>query len=157
MPERPLLRVTETAIDDIASYHLDAEAAFLGYFNHLSATFTVRFFGYSNSDVRAELESRLEETDLRSALAVLARLEAIFRTDYEQRCRKRRKDKISRDFRALYKARRTGVGLETEILEIWCQYASASSALIGELRGAFKFGHWLSARSALDTKARAQI
>jgi len=31
-----------------------------------------------------------------------------------------------------------------DILEGWKRYTSASSSLIGDLRGAFKFRHWLA-------------
>jgi hypothetical protein len=122
MAKSSLSRIAEFVIDDIASYHVDAEDALRSYFSFLAPNFAVRFFGYSASNLRAELDARLEETDLRSALAVLTRLEAIFRTDYEQRCRKRRKDNISRDFRTIYKERGTKVSLEDEIFEIWRQY-----------------------------------
>jgi hypothetical protein len=144
MAKSSLSRITEFVIDDISSYHIDAEDALRNYFSSLAPNFAGRFFGYSPSDLRLELNDRLEETDLRSALAVLSRLEAIFRTDYEQRCRKRRKDDISRGFREMYKRRQMKVSLEDEIFEIWRQHSPSAPALISELRGAFKFRHWLA-------------
>jgi hypothetical protein len=144
MARSSLSRITAFVIDDIANYHTDVEAALRSYFSALAPNFAVRFFGYSSLDLRTELDSRLEETDLRSALAVLTRLEALFRTDYEQRCRRKRKDPISRDFRAMYRQRRMNVRLEDEIFEVWRQHSSSSPALISELRGAFKFRHWLA-------------
>jgi hypothetical protein len=145
MARAPLARITDFSIEDIANYHLDAESALRTYFSSLSSPyFPVRFFGYSGSDLRTELDNRLEETDLRSALAVLARLEAAFRTDYEQRCLRRRKDSISRSFRNLYRERKLQVSLETEIFGIWRTHSPTSPNIVSELRGAFKFRHWLA-------------
>ena len=86
------------SLTDISEYHLDAERALHLYFSPLAPDYAVRFFGYQLSSVRNELDSRLAETDLRSALAVLTRIEAAFRTDYEQRCNRRKRDSISRMF-----------------------------------------------------------
>jgi hypothetical protein len=144
MARTPLGRITDFSIDDIAIYHVDAESALRTYCSSLSPYFPVRFFGYSGSALRTELDHRLEETDLRSALAVLARLEAAFRTDYQQRCLRRRKDNISRAFRNLYRDRKLQVSLETEIFEVWRTHSPTSPGIISELRGAFKFRHWLA-------------
>jgi hypothetical protein len=61
--------------------------------------------------------SRLDETDLRSSLTILARLEAAFRIDYKQRCAKKKPDPVSIEFRALSSAKGRKVALEDEIWE----------------------------------------
>jgi hypothetical protein len=132
------------SLTDISEYHLDAERALHLYFSPLAPDYAVRFFGYQPSSVRIELDSRLAETDLRSALAVLTRLEAAFRTDYDLRCNRRKRDSISRNFRELRKTRDSRVGLETEIFDVWREHMPELRSLISDLRGAFKFRHWLA-------------
>jgi len=94
--------------------------------------------------VKAILAARLEETDRRSVFFVLARLEAAFRVDYESRCRKKLKDDLSRALRLVWKSRAENVHLDDDIFEAWREHSSASRQLIGELRGAFNFRHWLA-------------
>lgn len=96
--------------------------------------------------MRQELNSRLDESGVRSAFAVLTSLEASFRIDFEARCRKRLKDPLSVYFRReVYSKRKHAVRLDEDILEGWKRHEPlASSALIAELRGAFKFRHWLA-------------
>jgi hypothetical protein len=146
MASSSLVPVRGLTIADIAEYHSDADASLRAYFSSLAPNFPVRFFGYTASELRTELDSRLEETDLRSALAVLARLEGVFRVDYEQRCKRRKRDQISKDFRDIFKHHKsikTHVRLDEEIFEVWKQYSFSTPSLIGELRGAFKLRHWL--------------
>jgi hypothetical protein len=76
--------------------------------------------------------------------AILTRLEAAFRTDFDQRCRRRKRDAISRDFRVLRKTRGLQIGLETDIFDTWRKHLPELGGLIGDLRGAFKFRHWLA-------------
>jgi hypothetical protein len=87
---------------------------------------------------------RLDETDLRSSLTILARLEAGFRIDYKQRCAKKKPDPVSIEFRALSNAKGRKVALEDEIWEIWRNAHPSTRPLISELRSAFKFRHWLA-------------
>lgn len=128
----------------IAEYHNDVVSSFKLFFGPASVGLTSRFVGRTTEEILDALSSRLEETDLRSAFFVLTSLEADFRNDYEYRCRKRKKDDLSRAFRLLYKSRGVRVSLEDEIFEAWGQNSTASRQLIGELRGAFNFRHWLA-------------
>jgi hypothetical protein len=71
-------------------------------------------------------------------------MEAIFRIDYEQRCYLKKKDPLSRAFRDLHKHRRSNVSLEEEIFDLWKEYTNGAKQLISELKGAFKYRHWLA-------------
>ena len=133
-----------TLLVAIAEYHNDVIASLELYFTDRSPDFVTRFSGYSREDLRSELSSRLEETDLRSALEILTRLEAAFRIDFEYRCQKKLKDVLSRAFRGVRKHRRTAVRLDEDIFETWKQNHADSRKLIGELRGAFRFRDWLA-------------
>ena len=133
--------MANAAILDIAEYHSDVVSSLRLYFSQVPASFGPRFVGRRLDEV---LASRVEETDLRSALAILANLEAAFRVDYESRCQKKMKDSLSRAFRAIYKSRKTRVSLENDIFEAWWDNSTGSRQLISELRRAFKFRHWLA-------------
>jgi hypothetical protein len=94
------------------------------------------------------LESRLVESDFRSALTVLTGLEAYFRTDFNERCRRRLKDDLSVRFREIERnierdQRGTPVSLDS-ILDGWKIAHGVSAREIGVVRGAFKFRHWLA-------------
>jgi hypothetical protein len=132
------------AIEAIAEYHNDVDRSLRLYFSEVSPSFSTRFFGLRPEEIQSELFARLEETDQRSAFFVLTTLEAAFRTDYEYRCQKRMKDGLSRRFRAIYKRRETAVSLDEEIFEAWRENSPGLQQLIGELRGAFRFRHWLA-------------
>jgi hypothetical protein len=138
-------------IVEVAEYHNDVADSLKLYFSEHSPSFGTRFFGRSPAEIAAELAARLEETDLRSAFFILASLEADFRVDYEYRCEKKIKDDLSRAFRTIYQSRRRNAkvgrnaSLDEDIFETWKEEKQAPvPRLIGELRGAFKFRHWLA-------------
>lgn len=103
-----------------------------------------KFVGYALEDVRHELSERLEELDRSAAFGLLAALEATFRLDYLRRCDGRWKDPLSRWLRNLYKKKGHRAGLDEEILEGWRENVPMAKALISELRGAFRYRHWLA-------------
>jgi len=134
--------MADAAIVEIAEYHNDVVSSLRLYFGEM---LRVSAADFRSCDAIANLLTlRVEETDQRSAFFILASLEAAFRIDYECRCQKRMKDDVSRAFRAIYKSRRTRVSLEEDIFEAWKEHSTGSRQLIGELRGAFKFRHWLA-------------
>lgn len=132
------------SILDVSAYHADAESSLGLYFSRTSPTFSIRFTGYLSNDVITELAARLEETDLRSSLAILTRLEAVFRKDFLFRCQTKKRDSLSRAFRDLYKQKQINVSLEDDIFETWRQVHPEFKEIIGDLKGAFKFRHWLA-------------
>jgi hypothetical protein len=79
------------------------------------------------------LANRLNETDLRFSLAILSRLEAAFRIDYEQRCEKKKRDDVSKAFLALHRKQRKKVQLEDQILDTWRRKHPETSQLISQL------------------------
>lgn len=129
-------------IVEVAEYHNDVVAS-LKYFSKTSPSLiSTRYFGRPLSDV---LAARIKETDLRSAFFVLTAVEAAFRIDYLYRCQQKMKDDLSRAFRAIYKDRENNVSLDEDIFETWKENSSAPGPrLIGELRSAFKFRHYLA-------------
>lgn len=129
-------------IVEIAEYNNDVVASLI-FFSKASPSFTsTRYFGRPAGEV---LAARIEETDLRSAFFVLTALEAAFRIDYLYRCQKKMKDELSRAFREIYRDRGTKAGLDEDIFETWKGKLPAPvPGLIGQLRGAFNFRHYLA-------------
>src|SRR5271165_2086491 len=149
----------KATLEAIAEYHYDVVASlrlyvseespdFLARLNEEAPEFLASFLAEPTDKLRAELMKRLavrlEETDLRSAFVILTIVEATFRLDYKYRCEKRLKDDLSRDFRAIYKDRKTAVRLDEDIFEAWKRNYPDSQRLISELRGAFGLRDWFA-------------
>jgi hypothetical protein len=134
----------QTPLIDIASYHRDAEMSLRFYFSQVNPDFHARFVSYRQSDVATELTERLSETDMRSALVVMARIEAAFRVDYKQRCQMKKSDEMSIAFRKIFKARKEKARLDEDIWETWRQIEPSTRDLISRLRSVFRFRHWLA-------------
>jgi hypothetical protein len=131
-------------LPEIAEHHADLESSLRLYFSKISPTFEARFLGYSATETVDELAERINEIDLSSSLAVLASLEAAFRIDYLQRCYRRGKDIVSRIFRDIYKEKESQARLDEDIFQTWADNSTVPRRMIGDLRGAFRFRHWLA-------------
>jgi DNA primase large subunit len=129
---------------EIAEYHNDAVDALSFFLNSLFQQSDSRFLGYSLSEFNDFLLTRIEETELRSSLAILAALEAAVRIDYQLRVKQRQKDALSREFRAVYKKKQERARFDEDLLELWARHNPSFKVLIGELRAALHFRHWLA-------------
>ncbi len=130
---------------DIANHHLDAEASLRLFFSHSNPTFPQRFVSYRPADVTEELAARINETELRSALATLARVEAALRQDYLRRCKDKLADDVSIAFRRIHRARGRRARLDEDILATWYENLKPTErAVISKLRGMLKFRHWMA-------------
>lgn len=144
MARRVIFSGQHLGLADIDGYHQDAEASLRLYFSSASPTYTVRFLGCSMLEVTEQLHARLVESQLRASLTVLSSLEAAFRIDYLQRCYHRDRSEITRCFRDLYKEHAEHVRLDEHILDNWAMYFPVTRALVGEIKVAFRFRHWLA-------------
>lgn len=132
------------SLEDAADFYRDTESALKQYYSSASPTFEFRFIGYSEHAVEAELTLRLAELDLNCTLTILAALEARFRIDYEIRRLRRKKDMVSSGFRTLYARRGRRASLDEDILGVWQNSITGNETVIGDLRSAFKFRHWMA-------------
>jgi hypothetical protein len=133
------------SLDDIENYHIDIEESLELYFSSNNPEYTKRFIIYSPTEVDLELVERKIETDRRSVLVALARIEAAFRKDYLERCRLKMSDTISIDFRKIYKKSGKRAKLDDDILDVWYQNVDPPGRkVISLLRGMLKFRHWLA-------------
>lgn len=100
------------------------------------------FSGLTPIEYEAALSDMRNELDSQVTLALVASLEASFRTDFEQRSRKRLKDNASRDFRKL--ARKYGARVRFEdMLDVWKRYTGSSQAF-GSLAQLLSYRDWLA-------------
>jgi hypothetical protein len=127
-----------------ALHYNDTEGALTLFFSTASPSFSVRFAGYTPQEVRDEFGERIAELDRSTTMTLLAAVEAAFRIDYLQRCYHKKKDEVSRQFREIYKEKETRASLEDDIFEVWRNNTTGGEKLIGDLRGAFKFRHWMA-------------
>jgi hypothetical protein len=114
------------------------------YFSASSPVYEVRFSGYTLNEVYQERREIESELDIMAALNVMSAIESALRVDFLKRVYDRKKDGLSRHFRAVFRKSGHRVSLEEDILEGWALNYSALSGLIGDLRGAFKFRHWIA-------------
>ncbi len=87
---------------------------------------------------------RRRETDVFAALGVLSALEAALREDFIIRCIKRSSDPLSKYFLEIYAIKGLRASLEEEILEGWKLHSTIEAHTIGQIKGAFKFRHWIA-------------
>ena len=132
------------SLAEIADYHNDAVDSLTFFLQQLWQQNNPRFLLFSSSEFNQLVLSRIEETVLRSCLATLAAVEAALRNDYLLRARQRRKDPLSRAFRVIYKTKRENVRFDEDLLDLWVEYHPDLRRLVGELRAALHFRHWLA-------------
>ena len=131
-------------LNDISIHHLDSENSFKLYYRADNEDYEERFADYTVDELANELRARIDELSHTSSLSLLAALEAVFRIDYLQRCYKKKKDLLSRKFRYIYKKKSTRASLEDDILDTWKENTHGASQLINDLKGVYKYRHWLA-------------
>ncbi len=131
-------------LSEINQYYEDIAASIRNYFSPINPRYEIRFFGYTPDEIYNEMRTTLEEHERNSAMNILAALEATFRVDFLQRCYKRRKDLLSRALRDVHKQKGIRVSLEDDIFSAWKDNSPVVSSILSDLRGAFKYRHWLA-------------
>lgn len=132
-------------LTDISEYNIDTETSLRMYYSPNHPAYPTRFTGYLPSEVISELDERLSETQSRSILVILARIEAAFQIDYKVRAKSKGSDPISMSFRKLYALKGDRASFEYEILKVWRNYIDPENCrLINRLGGMIKYRHWLA-------------
>ena len=132
------------ALEQIAAHHTTLEDAIHLYHSRSNPRFTVLFEFDTPEEVRSKRDSTLYETRAASAMTLLASIEASFRVDYLQRHYAKKKDPVSRAFQSLHKEKRQNVSLSDDILEAWKAHSDVPPGLVGDIRSAFRYRHWLA-------------
>lgn len=132
------------SLSDIAEYHRDAESSLKLLFSRANPDFAVRFATYLSAEIDGELVERISETDLRSSLVTLARIEVAIRSDYRARSKAKWSDNVSIAFRKIHKKYQERARLD-DILNVWSvNLLPQDRIVISQLKGFFKFRHWLA-------------
>lgn len=103
-----------------------------------------RFADETPTALHENLAEQLTEAEREVSLTLLASIEAALRVDFLERVYQKKKDPLSRACRNLHKDKGARASLEDKILPLWREFCSVSPLPIGELRGAFKYRHWLA-------------
>lgn len=129
---------------EISQHHNDIDASVRSYFLPTAPSVSVRFAGCTGHQIELEMVALLLEHERNTSMNILAALEAAFRVDFLQRCYRKRKDNLSRALRNMHSMKGTRVSMEDDILQAWKDHTSVSAKIISDLRGAFKYRHWLA-------------
>lgn len=131
-------------IDEIAGFFRLRTEALRQYYNIDSPSCETIFLGYTRKELESELKQNLVEIELDCSLNILAALEAMLRVDYIIRCEKKLKDVASLHFRKIYSKKGVRISLERDILDIRANFDRSEGELIREIKGAFRYRHWLA-------------
>lgn len=131
-------------ISQIEVYYADMTEATREYFKPRTEKLSERFLGYTISELNTERDERLAELDRTSSLSILSAIEAAFRIDYLQRCYQKKKDPLSRAFFKIHKLKGSNASFEDDILSAWKENSSGANKVLGDIKGAFKYRHWLA-------------
>jgi hypothetical protein len=141
-------------IDEINAHFFDTEKALQKYFSTTNFSTANRdekgaYYASSLEEFSDARKKRLDEQDRLASLTILASLDAAFNMDYLYRAETKQKDALSKALREIHKKRKKTkkrVSLESEILATWLEHTKAKNNknLIYNLKGAFKYRHWLA-------------
>ncbi|MEB3311730.1 MAG: hypothetical protein VKJ02_16010 [Snowella sp.] len=131
-------------LTSIAAYYNDCERSLRLYFSDKNPEYSLRFNGYTRSEVEEELKLRLQELDRAISLSVLSALEALFRVDYLTRCYNKKKDHLSRKMRDVYGKKGVRASLENDILQLWKENYPEYKSFISEVITALSYRNWLA-------------
>lgn len=131
-------------LDEIDQYYRNIEASTRFYFSLSNPNADELFAGRTKTEIEYELEVISEENEHLVALNLLASIEAAFRVDYLQRCYKRKKDSLSLALRNIHNTKGNHASLEDDIFTAWKENTSSSNSIVSDLKGAFKYRHWLA-------------
>lgn len=131
-------------LEQIAQHHADMEAAADNFFSVGTPAGARRFAGYTQEDMEKEKEEIIEENERNAIMNTLAALEAAFRIDFLERCQKRKRDPLSRQFRTIYAAKRERVSLRDDIFRVWKLHSADARRTVSRVEGAYRYRNWLA-------------
>jgi len=131
-------------LDEIDQYYRNVEASTRFYFSLFNPIANEVFAGRTEVEIEYELGIISEENERLVALNLLASVEAAFRVDYLQRCYRRKKDSLSLALRTIHDTKGSHASLEDDIFTAWKDNTISSNSIVSDLKGAFKYRHWLA-------------
>lgn len=132
-------------LPDIALYHAMAENSLRLYHSTSNPAYSTTFANMAQSEINAQLSSLVEETEVRSILIIIARLEAAFRLDMRHRFQSKNPDDLSIALRRLYKRKPRSAKLDKDIFPIWKEHLDGPGRqVLSSLKGMLKYRHWIA-------------
>ncbi|MYE02370.1 MAG: hypothetical protein F4Y03_14080 [Alphaproteobacteria bacterium] len=144
MRSRVSIRSKFPDFDEISYQYAISVKSLSLFYSPINPEYYSEFQFYTNIEIEIEKEERLKELENTSSMMLLASIEALFHVDYLRRCYYRKRDALSRAFRELYRRKHTQISLEDELLELWKRNSNVTASLVGQIRGAFRYRHWLA-------------
>jgi hypothetical protein len=145
MVEKISLSSETPSFEEVAEFRSDTEKSIKYYYTIAGrGMLDQKFVGYSLEELNNERDEHLFTLDQTCAFAVLAALEASFRTDFYLRCSRKMKDDLSRHFRSLYNKKGKNISFEEDIIDGWKHYFPETKSALSQLKGAFNYRHWFA-------------
>lgn len=135
-----------SSLDDIEEYYVDSEDSLNFYFAASTTTLGIsaRFLGYTKREIGEELKVRKDTLDRTCSLELLAAIEAKFRVDYLLRCQNKKKDFLSRKFRAIHRKKANKASFEDDIIFTWKKELPVHKTRLDDLGKALDYRNWLA-------------
>lgn len=133
-------------IDDIAIWSKITKESLINYRNQIKnglVNIPPEFFGLTNNEIDEFFKKSIEEVELLTCINYLSAIEAKFKTDYNARSKKQKKDQLSKDLKALYSRRTYKANFDDDILDIW-KKNHPSTHIFSQLKDALKMRNWLA-------------
>ncbi|MGA2183901.1 MAG: hypothetical protein ABSH47_12800 [Bryobacteraceae bacterium] len=106
-------------------------------------THELQFIGLTRSEVEQFFDDQRERLELLTIFELLATTEAVLRTEFRDRVAARKKDRLSRRFRATHKANGDKIRLDEDIL-VALKEEGMPTRVVDSFRGTLKLRHWLA-------------
>ena len=147
MTPRVSINSNQIGVDDVWEYYETMRAAIVQFAGMARQTLAKgadlqdpRLFGMDLAELEAYFESLLDEADKQACLFLITSAEATIRVDFLERVYERRKDRVSRALRDVYKSRcehnKIRVRLDEDILDTWASEVAKARTAVETFKGA---------------------
>tara|TARA_B110000211_G_scaffold99557_2_gene115936 strand:+ start:7930 stop:8487 length:558 start_codon:yes stop_codon:yes gene_type:complete len=135
-----------SSLEDVEEYYVDSEDSLNHYFITSGSVggISARFIGYTKKEIGEELKTRKDTLDRACSLELLAAIEAKFRVDYLLRCQNKKKDYLSKRFRAIHRKKANRASLEDDIISTWKKELPEHKTRLDHLGKALDYRNWLA-------------
>lgn len=137
-------------INDIINWFNIQKSAMYYYKNNIITNLSENhdlpkeFFGFSLKELEDYFKYLYEELENVTCLSLLSAVEANLRMDYLNRVYGKKKDKLSRKFREIYKEKGDRISLEEDILQTWVKNYPNFKTIISNYKSTLKYRNWLA-------------
>lgn len=140
MPKHWSVTNTHQHPDDVANFFGEVEQAIRGYYTPSNKQLKG---GDTPHTVEEKMKLLLEELDRICTLNLLASIEAAFMVDFHYRCRRKKKDDLSKKLRSIQKNKQR-ISFTEDILKFWNDEPDVPKEVTQKLITYFKHRHWLA-------------